>query len=109
MFKRKDWIFTGTSGTEYRFTLHPKSEGIPATPGVFILAYTHPCGHMAGWRVQPLFIGHAGNMRVALDAEVEPARDQSPLWNSNFVLSEADRLEREKCVRDLGLRESWHG
>ena len=103
MFRQKEWSFTGASGTRHRFAILPKSDGLPQSPGVFILAYTHPRGHMAGWQVNPLFIGHADNMRSALDNEVSLDQDQGTLWNSNFVLLESDASVRENCVRDLKL------
>lgn len=106
MFRQKEWPFTGASGTEYLFSILPKSEGLPNSAGIFILAYTHPRGHAAGWEVNPLFIGHADDMNSALDAEAILDRDQIPLWNCNFVLLESDASARERCARDLKSRTS---
>lgn len=101
MFKQKEWSFTGASGTKYIFSILPKSQSLPPSPGIFILAYTHPRGHMAGWQVNPLFISHADNMCVTLDDGVRLDRDQGAMWNCNFVLLESDPSVREMCVRDL--------
>lgn len=101
MFRQKEWPFLGASGAKYLFSIRPKSAGPDRGPGVFILAYTHPRGHLAGWRVNPLLIGHAEDMRAALENEVELHKDQAPLWNSIFVLPESSASARETCVRDL--------
>jgi|GEM_PF-1043983 len=101
MFRQTKWSFTGASGTEYLFTILPKSEGLPQASGLFILAYTHPRGHMAGWQVNPLFIGHAENMELMLENEVMLDRDWRGIWNCNFVLWEPVASVREMCVCDL--------
>lgn len=108
MFRQKEWPFTGASGTKYLFSIRPKSAGPPGGPGVFILAYTHPRGHLAGWRVTPLLIGHAEDMRAPIVNEVELHKDQAPLWNSTFVLPEPSASARETCVRDLKSLEPFH-
>jgi hypothetical protein len=108
MFRIKEWSFTGASGAEYHFDILPKSEGLPPSAGVFILAYTHPRGHMAGWEVNPLLMSHAEDMRRALADEAELSRDQEFLWNSTLVLLESDAPAREMCVRDLEMRTSKH-
>ena len=106
MFKQKIWPFIGTSGTEYPFTILPKSEKLPQSAGVFILAYTHPRGHMAGWEITPILINHANNIALALDTETHLNRDQKAIWNCNFVLLEPSQSAREKYVRDLKIHES---
>ncbi|WP_022660454.1 hypothetical protein [Paucidesulfovibrio longus] len=106
MFKEKKWSLTGASGAEYHFDILPKSQELPQSPGVFILAYTHPRGHVAGWAVNPLLVSHADNMRRALASEAELSRDRKFLWNSNLVLLESDASARETCVRDLHIQES---
>jgi hypothetical protein len=101
VFNQKNWRFTGASGRQYSFTILPKGEGLPESPGVFIKAYTHPRGHMAGWCVTPLFIGHADNIHLAFGDKVELTPDQAYIWNCNFVLVEPAVSVREECVRDL--------
>jgi len=103
MFKQEKWSFTGASGTEYTFSILPKSEGLPQAPGVFILAYTHPRGHMAGWQVNPLMIDQAEDMRLALESAGGLDSDRMSIWNSNFVLLEAVDSDRKKCVHDLEI------
>ena len=98
---QKEWSFTGASGAEYVFTRLAKSEDMPQSPGVLVLAYIHLRGHLAGWQVNPLFIGHGEDMRSVLDGEVELEGDLQFIWNSNFVLSEPEAAAREACVRDL--------
>ncbi|AMK12395.1 MAG: hypothetical protein AB7E51_05290 [Pseudodesulfovibrio sp.] len=101
MFRQREWSFTGTSGKQYRFGIHPKSEKLPSAPGVYILAYTHPRGHLAGWQANPLHVGHADDLTLALEDEVPLDHDRTPLWNSTFVLLESAPSARRACVRDL--------
>jgi len=107
MFRQTKWSFTGVSGTDYLFTILPKSEGLPQSSGIFILAYTHPRGHMAGWQVNPLFIGHAENMGLMLKSEVRLDQEWRGTWNCNFVLLESVASVREMCVCDLNLLEPF--
>jgi hypothetical protein len=62
---------------------------------------------MAGWQVNPLFIGHAENMRLMLENEVRLESDWRDIWNCNFVLLEPDISVREMCVCDLNLLEPF--
>lgn len=101
MFKQKKWPFTGASGTEYVFSILRKSDRLPQSPGVFILAYTHPRGHLAGWEVKPLRIGQSDDISASLERETGLDADQKAMWNSVFVLPEPDANTREACVRDL--------
>lgn len=101
MFKQQEWPFIGASGKEYRFSICSKSTGLPSGPGIFILAYTHPRGHLAGWQVHPLTILQAEDMRHALESHAPLDHDQAMLWNSCFVLPESSESAREGCVRDL--------
>jgi hypothetical protein len=104
MIPQDEWTFTGVSGKEYIFTLYPKSQGLPASAGVFILAYTHLRGHMAGWQANPLHIAQGENMSLALRAETEQDAEKTFIWNSNFVHLESDSSARSECVRDLEKR-----
>jgi hypothetical protein len=104
MFGQKEWLFTGASGTKYLFTHLPKSEGLPHSAGVFILAYTHPRGHMAGWQMNPLHIGHSKDMARALEAGADLGGEDPILWNSSFVLLESTPSIREECAHDLKMR-----
>lgn len=110
MFRKNTWSLTGASGTEYTFTIHRKADGLPESPGVFILAYTHLRGHMAGWQVNPLRVAHSENMSTTLVNEMGLAPDQTHLWNSNFVLLIDSPSVREACARDLeacGTKNGW--
>ncbi|KAB1442809.1 hypothetical protein [Pseudodesulfovibrio senegalensis] len=101
MFRQEEWIFSGASGAHYRFSIRTKKSGLPQAPGVVMLAYTHPRGHMAGWQVNPLFIGHADDMSRIPESEVDPHSKQMALWNSCFLLPESLAAAREACVLDL--------
>jgi hypothetical protein len=101
MFSRREWTFTGASGVEYKFSILAKSEEPPQSSGVFILAYVHPRGHLAGWQVNPLFIGQADDLRPPLAEGVGLDNEQRFIWNCNFVLLEPAASVREACVRDL--------
>ena len=100
MFRQKKWSFTGASGAKYDFSILSKSEGLPEEPGIFVQAYVHLRGHLAGWQVTPLFIGHGDNLCSDLAGEMALDNDQRYLWNSNFVLLESDAAAREAlCAR----------
>lgn len=107
MFKQREWPFIGESGTQYRFSILPKSKGLPPKPGVFILAYVHPRGHRAGWQVNRLHVEHADDMRAALDRL--DGGDQPDLWNCTFVRPEADETARERCAHDLAAPDPTKG
>jgi hypothetical protein len=104
IFRHSKWIFTGASGATHLFSILPKSAEPPDGPGVFILAYVHPRGHLAGWRATPLHIGHAPDMRRAL-ADVALDSDRKPLWNCTFVRPEPLAPARQACARDLALHD----
>jgi hypothetical protein len=104
MFRQKEWSFTGSSGTTYIFSIHPKSDGLPRSAGVYIQAYTRPRGHMAGWRVNPLRIGQAEDIASAVDHAGEPSTSRCTVWNSNLILLESSPSARDKCVRDLDMQ-----
>lgn len=101
MFRKEKWIFTGSSGTEYLFFIRAKKQVLPQAPGVVMLAYTHPRGHMAGWQVNPLFMDHARDMSLILESGAGPDSESLALWNSCFVLAEPDAAAREACLSDL--------
>lgn len=101
MFREREWTLTGESGREYPFVIVPKSEPLPQAPGVFMLAYVHPRGHMSGWQVNPLIVDHAEDMRLAIETEAQLGPDETALWNCNFIYLQDDTSVREACVRDL--------
>lgn len=101
MYNLREWTFIGASGAKYAFSCLAKSEELPQSPGVFILAYAHPKGHMAGWQVHPLLISHAENIHAAFDNGAKLSDAHIPIWNCDLVMLEASISIREKCVQDL--------
>jgi len=103
MFKRKEWLFTGKSGSEYTFSISPKSSELPASPGVLIMAYTHPRGHRAGWQVNVLGVVHCDNLQdeVSIVSDQDCIRETE--WNCNYYLADLDDHSRSNLVQDLKL------
>lgn len=101
MFEQKEWTFTGASGAARTFTLSPKSEELPAVPGVFILAYTHPRGHRAGWQVTVLNIRYCEDIRAGVRAEAGRSCLQKGNWNCNYYHIEPDEQAGRRQARDL--------
>ena len=101
MFKTKEWEFTGTSGKKYTFELFPKSGALPETAGIFILAYTHPRGHLAGFQVNTLSMGESDNVQEAVTNHGSPECLFEGCWNSNFVLRLDDTRKRTEYLTDL--------
>lgn len=101
MYKLKEWTFTGASGTKYQFSNLAKSDELPQSPGILILGYAHPRGHLAGWQVHPLQIHHSDNIHATFANSIEQQATQLPLWNCNLILLEPSSSAREESVKDL--------
>ncbi|WP_320169616.1 hypothetical protein [Maridesulfovibrio sp.] len=101
MFKQKEWLFKGESGTEYRFAIFSKSSPVPEYAGIYILAYTHPRGHRAGFETHLLTIGESNNLNAAL--KIPPHRDclKDACWNCIYLLEIENQDDRRKILHDL--------
>ncbi|NDV22061.1 hypothetical protein [Desulfovibrio sp. JC022] len=101
MFKQKEWIFTGKSGKEYTFGIFAKTRPIPEEAGIYILSYTHPRGHRAGFKVNMLYVGGTENFRQELNNPPEADCLWDGNWNCIYLLEIDDMDERLKILEDL--------
>ncbi|ACS80709.1 hypothetical protein [Maridesulfovibrio salexigens] len=101
MFKQKNWPFTGKSGTEYTLGIFAKTRPIPEYGGVYILAYTHPRGHRAGFKVNVLYIGKTRNFRKELENPPQADRLWEGNWNCIYLLRIDEPERRKEVLADL--------
>ncbi|NDV26853.1 hypothetical protein [Desulfovibrio sp. JC010] len=101
MFKQKDWPFTGKSGKEYNFGIFAKTRPIPEQGGIYILAYTHPRGHRAGFKVNMLLIGATENFRKELENPPQADCLWEGNWNCIYLLGLDDTDEKVNTLADL--------
>lgn len=101
MFKQKAWLFEGDSGTHYTFEIYSKKSELPKTGGIFILAYTHPRGHLAGYQVHTLSMGVTDNLQLEIAALPQQKCLQDECWNSTFILRLDEPETRSESLKDL--------
>jgi len=101
MFKQKDWFFQGKSGTEYKFGIFAKTRPIPESGGVYILAYTHPRGHRAGFKVNMLYAGETDNFRKELANPPQADCLWDGCWNCIYLLPVNGVQDRKDLLADL--------
>jgi len=101
MFKKKDWIFNGESGKKYSFQIKPKTSVFPESAGIFVLTYTHPRGHLAGYEVNKIIIGCSENIKK--DMKNPPQREYATenCWNCTFLYLTEDKNEQQEIIDDL--------
>lgn len=101
MFRQKKWFFKGRSGTEYVFEIYSKSSGHPTNGGIYMLTYTHPRGHLAGFEVQILSIGESDNLRKAVTDHPRRECLRKECWNCIYLLEMEDSDKRKAVLNDL--------
>lgn len=101
MFRQEKWSFAGGSGTEYFFEIKKKSAALPASGGVYILSYTHPRGHLAGFEVHPLYLGQTDNLKTTISTPPELKCITDECWNCSYILLIDDEQVRIDCMKDL--------
>ncbi len=102
MFRQKEWIFKGLSGTDYPFEIMKKSSDFESIKAIYILTYKHPRGHLAGFVVNPLYIGQTDNLKVALINHPQADCVFNECYNCLHVMKlEADENARRAIVEDL--------
>lgn len=101
MLMKKNWVFEGESGKKYTFELFSKSAHLPEEGGIYILTYTHPRGHLAGFQINILCVAGTDNLSVAV-SDLQ-GRDSllKRCWNYNYILCIDDTDTRKQCLRDL--------
>lgn len=101
MFRQSEWIFKGSSGKEYKFKIYSKSSEQPEQSGIFILAYTHPRGHLSGFETHPLYIGQSDNLRKTLSDPPQKECVNKECWNCTYMLLIDDPTLRDEYLQDL--------
>ncbi|BHH82445.1 hypothetical protein [Desulforhopalus sp. 52FAK] len=99
MQKRLEFI--GLSGTVYTFDVYSKSAQLPTAGGVFILTYSHPRGHLAGFQVNVLRTGTTSNLNSAV-ADLRQDDDLlEKCWNYTCTICLDDPTIRDQYFEDL--------
>ncbi len=102
MFRQKQWNFKGGSGKDYTFEIFKKKADFPTSGGVYIFAYTHLKGHIAGFAVNTLHIGQTDNLKKMHSAPPHQQCLITNCWNCTYVLhSDEDIQNRQTIVEDL--------
>lgn len=101
MFKQKEWIFVGKSGEKYAFDICKKASQFPSNAGVFILAYTHPRGHLAGFETHALHIGCSDNLNESLLSPPQQDCVTKECWNCTYILLTEDQKTQTDILSDL--------
>ena len=77
----KEWLFKGASETNYTFEIYSKKALLPEAGGIFILAYNHPKGHLAGYQVNTLSMGETDNLQLAITNLPQQECLRGGCWN----------------------------
>ena len=101
MLMTKSWVFTGKSKKKYTFELYSKSAQLPEVGGIYILAYAHPRGHLAGFQINILCMGETVNLNATV-SELQHREDLlKQCWNYNYILCLDDPGTRAEYLKDL--------
>ena len=101
MFRQKEWIFKGQSGKEYSFIINKKSADFPEKGGLYILAYTHPRGHRAGFESHALYIGRTYNFKQELTSPPQQNCVIEECWNCTYILLAEGEKAQIAMIDDL--------
>jgi hypothetical protein len=94
-------LFSGESGKQYTFELYSKSDPLPETGGIYIITYTHPRGHLAGYKINILDIGKTEHLNLLVTDLQQSKRLIEQLWNYNYILCLDNPKSRDECLQDL--------
>jgi hypothetical protein len=95
------WTLTGKSGHQYTFTVYAKTALLPEDGGIYLLAYAHPRGHLAGFHVTPLIMGAAKDLRSAVSGLQGRECLARECWNYTLILPLDHPKQRTVCLIDL--------
>lgn len=98
---QKTLRFTGNSGQEYAFTSQPRSDRVTSDRGLFILAYIHPRGHLAGYLLHVLHLGVADNLEESIAQLYEDPHLKKRCWNTTLTLKLKTDGESAAVFQDL--------
>lgn len=101
MFKQKEWIFVGKSGDKYTFEIYKKDATYPRRAGIFIFAYTHPRGHLAGFETHALYIGSSDNLQETIASPPQQDCVTKECWNCTYILLTEDQKTQTDILSDL--------
>ncbi|MGE4401569.1 MAG: hypothetical protein AB7F61_07770 [Desulfobulbus sp.] len=101
MLLEKTWSFTGKTGKHYPFTVFSKSALLPENGGIYILAYAHPRGHLAGFQINTLTMGETDNLHLAVSTLQQDKYLVNECWNYTFILPLDAPEQRTSYFNDL--------
>lgn len=101
MLQQKAWLFEGDSGAQYTFEIFSKKAKLPENGGIFIFAYTHPRGHLAGYQVNPLSMGMTDNLQSAIATLPQQECLREGCWNCTYILRLDEPGTRSESLKDL--------
>ncbi len=101
MFGIAKWTFAGASGAGYTMRVKGMRNALPSVPAVYVCAYLHPKGHLAGHVAEPVFIGATDDLAATM--QDHPAVECLRYECANCVCwLECDASdERQRIVDDL--------
>ncbi len=104
MERPQEWTFRGRTGKDYTFKVKGLSENLPGKPGIVILSYLHPNGHMAGFSAKPIKAAHGPDIRIAAETAITETDSTDAYYNCACVLlMGGDEEEREAIVEDIAV------
>lgn len=95
------WRFTGTSGKEYTFTSQTRSDRLSVDAGLFILAYIHPRGHLAGYQLHILHLGVSENLKESIGRLNDDKHLSEGCWNATLILKLGTGVKKADTFQDL--------
>ena len=101
MFEKKHWVFRGESGEDHSFECFSRSDPLPDSGGIYILTYTHPRGHLAGFQVNILFMDATDDLRAEVSGLQNRERLLKACWNYTCILRLGDPKIRAALLEDL--------
>jgi hypothetical protein len=106
MYMQKKLEFSGASGKTYTFEVYPKSAQLPKTHGIYILTYSHPCGHLSGVRVNTLCMGVANNLNMVIADLRQKGSFLRECWNYTCIMCLDNAVLSREYFEDLHANNS---
>lgn len=102
MERPQEWTFKGKTGKDYTFKVIGLSEELPGKPGIVILTYLHPNGHMAGFSAKPIKAAQGPNINIAAKTAMTETDSTDAYYNCACILvMKGDEEERKSIVEDI--------
>jgi len=103
---QKQLEISGQSGESYTFDVYPKSAHLPEKAGLYIITYTHPRGHLAGYQINIICMGRSTNLEAAVADLRERENLAEECWNYTCILCIDDVPKISRILEDLHLKEN---